>query len=476
MDYNFKAIPFGSSDARTEVHKNPKLLVEGYLDEMNIVDRALNSTDFLFLGYKGSGKSALGEHLKLSFADNPDVFITTELLNSFPYKLFGKVIKGDAEHEAKLPIAWQWILLLAAMNSFEKDQSKTAQNLNEWNLTVEVFRDLQLFPIKSITDIVNKASKRTFTTGIPKVFEFSTELNPINFTDPHAMIEYIKELLASLTVHNKHYLIIDGLDDFLSDREQQYTAVIALINQAKELNVWFSENDVPFKIIILCRTDLFERLSDPNKNKIKQDYTFNINWFDESETDDYSKSNLIKLANLRGRIAFPEISNIFKEFFPAKYNGNSIYQELLDCTRHTPRDFLQLLIMIQNSTIGNKVDVAAITSGIKKYSIEYFQSEIRDELAGYIPSTDITLTFEILAKMRKREFYLSDIQRYINKDPRYKSLNINDIFNVLFECSAIGHLIGPENKFYIKYRNRTMTFNSSERIILHKGLWKTFVS
>lgn len=472
---DFRKIVFGKSDAATESRRYPNLLIKGYLDQMGVIDKAMDSELFLFLGYKGSGKSALLEHIRLTFRDDPNVFINQELLKSFPYKLFSKIVKGGAEQEVRFKWAWESVILLYALFSIDRDESKDVNQLDEWSVAVETLRDSGLFPIINLSDIVNKASKRTFKFRIPQILENTTEYERRE-VDTDILIDYVRQLLCGVKTDSRHYLIIDGLDEFLSNREDQQRSVIALINSSRDLNNWFTDNCIPFKVIILCRTDVFIHLSDPNMNKTRQDYSYTLNWFEESETDDYSSSNLIKLANLRTGLVYPKVTDMFKRFFPSTYAREEIKKALLEYTRHTPRDFLQLLVNIQYSCKRNNVTASDIAAGIKKYSSDYFVTEIRDELAGYMEGNDIELLVTLLSQFKKREFKLIDIKIFADKDPRYSRLDLYKAFDTLFECSAIGHLKGEDNKYYIKYRNRNMVFDSNETIILHKGLWKALVS
>jgi hypothetical protein len=57
----FKDIQFGFSSAEAERAEDPGLLLEGYLQLNNSFESARIGPKFLFLGYKGSGKSAIGE-------------------------------------------------------------------------------------------------------------------------------------------------------------------------------------------------------------------------------------------------------------------------------------------------------------------------------------------------------------------------------------------------------------------------------
>lgn len=468
---DFRDIEFGLTDAHSEGKTYPLLLTNGYLDLMNMVRKALSPGKYLFLGYKGSGKSALSAHLRLSTKEIDTYFINEIMMKSFPYKLFGKVVKGEAEQEARYPLAWRWILLLYVLNSFDNDTTINGRDPEEWGKTIDALRTHQLFPIISISDLVNKTSKHTFKFDLNLVgYSYESAKDNPAAINTSILINHLQNLIRNVKTENHHYLIIDGLDDFLSSRDYQNNSIMSLINESKDLNDWFIENNLNFKIIVLCRKDVFDRLSDPNKNKIRQDYSFFINWFDEGETDDYKESNLIKLANIRGRLTYPDVNDIFKRFFPNSYEGKPIYQSLLEYTRHTPRDFLSLLKYIQDACKGREVYERDLKSGIKSYSTDYFVSEIRDELAGYIKPQDIDRTFSLLSDFRQREFKLSDLKTYAQQKELFKDLDLNQIFYTLFECSAIGHI--KDNLHYIKYRNAHMTFSPNETIILHKGLWK----
>jgi len=63
------------------------------------------------------------------------------------------------------------------------------------------------------------------------------------------------------------------------NKEVQYKSLSALVYETDRLKITFMNNGVGAKIIILCRTDLFERLPGPNKNKIRQDSSYEIDWY-----------------------------------------------------------------------------------------------------------------------------------------------------------------------------------------------------
>lgn len=56
---DFRKINFGKADAQEEGVEFPDLLKYGYYDNDHVVQQIRETSKFLILGYKGSGKSAL---------------------------------------------------------------------------------------------------------------------------------------------------------------------------------------------------------------------------------------------------------------------------------------------------------------------------------------------------------------------------------------------------------------------------------
>jgi hypothetical protein len=222
---------------------------------------------------------------------------------------------------------------------------------------------------------------------------------------------------------------------------------------------------------------MFERLPDPNKNKIKQDSSFNFTWYREG-INKPEDTDLIKLINIRARLVYPELQDVFQEFFPKTYKQTKIYTALLDFTRHTPRDFIQLINHIQDQCGENtsKVSTQEIENGIKDYSTEYFKQEIADEMAGYLPGNAIEGVFNSLSSLRSRDFWFKEFAEKCRYNIKLKGIDIDEVMKVLYECSAIGHIYsyngGRNSRVTFKYRNRSSSFNPEDRIMLHKGLWK----
>lgn len=109
---SFRKIAFGYSSAEAERERDPGLLIDGHVDFRDATEEALSGNKYLFLGYKGAGKSSIAERIELTLRDSYSDFAKLVSLADFPFTPFSKIVRGDAEPETKFPTAWSWILLI----------------------------------------------------------------------------------------------------------------------------------------------------------------------------------------------------------------------------------------------------------------------------------------------------------------------------------------------------------------------------
>jgi len=93
----YSDIDFGFASAEKESAERPDLLTTGFLDVDGIREKILSGSHFLCLGYKGSGKSALSEHLRLTADSQSDFFVRRVFLDDFPFVDFGNVLRGSQD-------------------------------------------------------------------------------------------------------------------------------------------------------------------------------------------------------------------------------------------------------------------------------------------------------------------------------------------------------------------------------------------
>jgi len=472
----FRDINFGYASAERESVKFPRLLTDGFLDSFHIREHILQGDKFIILGYKGTGKSAIGEHFRLLSENDPFLFVKLLYLGDFPYVKFKRVIKGSGD-STRFSTGWAWLLLLLLLELLAAD-NKTAQMEFVRN-AVAILKHTGLWPLPNIRQLVNVSARNRFVLRVPdeiqeRVFVYMNDAKTMRISE---FVEYLQDKLRTLTKVRARYLVgIDGMDDVLLKQNIQYEVLGALLFQVNRLNIFLQRENLPIKFLFFCRTELYERLPVPNKNKIRQDSALVIDWY--RDVREPRHSNLVQVANLRARLSDPLITDVFEEYFPlqikeSRYSEKNTLRFLLDLTRHHPRDFLQLLIHIQPFSGSGKLTQKQIQSGIRDYSIQYFLPEIRDELSGYVDIEDIESMIKLLGALRKRDFRYAELESMAKNKSIRSDLPV--ILEVMFDAGAIGNVRKLKSGARIltfRFRNRNSTLNLSEPLILHKGLWK----
>ena len=472
---HFKDIPLGKASAELESMSHPDLLINGFFDPWDVVEKALGGHEFLFLGYKGSGKSAIAEHLTLTTTGTHDRFITHTFLSDFPYGNFEKIVTGDAEPESRFPTAWRWLLVLTLLDSISKDYGKTSDDIDHLNRSIDTLVSVGLLPSNDIRKMVVASSRAKYKAKVLGVFEMELEpgqRKPDELQFLNA-ITHIENLLLSVRSGSKHILILDGLDDILLHKEVQYQSIAALILEASRLNRILWRNNVPAKVIVLCRTELFERLPGTNKNKIRQDSAVELDWYHNPSRPETSM--LVRLVNKRVQLADRDIRDMFLEFFPRYWNNQPFLSFLLQHTRHTPRDFIQLLAHIQKCLIRGKIEHKQILAGIHNYSSKYFLPEIRDELVGYVRQERAEALIRAISRTKLRNFTFGKISEYLHHEGLLSKGDMLTLLEPLFDCSAIGNVRRDSQQrlfWSFKFRNRYSRFDLNDEIVVHRGLWR----
>jgi hypothetical protein len=476
----FSDFKFGYASAEVEGAREPRLLLEGYYDNTGLIKQVIEGERFLFLGYKGSGKSAIGERLRLLAQNDPKLFVTSNFLSDFPYNSFKKVASGDIEPESRYPTAWAWLLLLRLVDSFRQDEGAESARDPKYIRAFKALETLGLLPITDVKQLVMTSSKRSFKAQIPQFLEAVLE-KEFSAQDVALvqLVQFLRDLVKNFRSSSRHVLVLDGLDDILTQREVQYQSLAALVLEVSRLNDEFMRFKAPAKITLLCRTDLFESLPGANKNKMRRDSAVVLDWYHDTQAPEMSA--LVDLANLRASLTDGSPLNVFEEYFPETIKNVAAVKALLDLTRHTPRDFIQLLDCIQSFArqaphMSGKLTHQQIVNGIRQYSIDYLLPEMKDELVGAGSPAEIEAIFNVISGLHSRHFKFGDLRAAALQSGSIamRELDVESMLHALYERSAVGtvHTQMGCDVYSFKFRNRNSSLGLSGSLILHKGIWK----
>lgn len=483
----FTDVKFGLISAEAERRKSPNLLLQGFFERFGVIDGLINGSEYLVLGYKGSGKSSIAEHIGLESKERSDLFVESLLLRDFPYDQVPEIVKGDADWSVRTNLAWSLLLLLKIFESLTKDQAVSFQDGGtQFDDLTKQLRALGLLPKRKFRDLVLVSREVNLSVELAKIFKGGVVGQ---YKEPVVVLSHIRDALKVIirdaVTPNRHMIIIDGLDEVFTLFSSWFETIASLVHQVDSLNAEFHEANSAPKVVLLCRADIFERLPSPNVNKLR-DYAYVLDWYHDPQ--DAEDSDLFELAHHRAKLSGYLGPNVITDALPDwlyqdRPKPVDTYKFLLDHTRHTPRDFLQLLQYIQGAARNRElVSSSNILGGLRAYSTGYFLPELRDELSGYFNPRQIEACFSIIGGLRKRTFSMKSLKQHYAKSEMGSGLDLDEAVRVLFDCSAIGNFTtrprGDDEEggvyYTFRFRNRNASVNYGEGLVLHRGAWKGF--
>ena len=236
------------------------------------------------------------------------------------------------------------------------------------------------------------------------------------------------------------------------------------------MNRKFDEKGIRTRIVILCRKDVLDKLNDPNRSKYIQDSGIELDWYQSVE--DMTKSSLYKLIELRARNSLGREVDVFSEFFPPTINSKDAFKYLLDHTRYTPRDLIQLMNRIQAASNSNYLTEQTVREGVNSYSENYFLMEVKDSMVGMLDDEDIETSFQAIRKIGVTEFGFHEFRDEV-PDPA-KALTM---INALYVAGAISNVERENGESFrmSKFRNPNSVFNEKRLIAVNPGLRKALM-
>jgi len=468
IESEFKKIDFGRVAAEKERAHSERLLTEGFLDAFGYIDKVTSGSKFLVYGQKGSGKSAIGSKVEL-MAPEKGFVVKQVVLDQFDYNEFDGVLPGKNAPEVKNVNTWEFLLATEILEEYiKKDACSSISGKHNLNKTRELMKEIGISADDELSKLVTKTSKKSLEFGGPLfkiAFESSKEYN----TSMRKITAYFEEIMYDMRPQKEHIIVIDGLDSALTKRQNQYEVLSGLIHAADSMNNKFHVNKVDTTIVVLCRTDVLDKLSDPNKNKIIRDSGLVLDWY--QDVNDPRETNLYKLVNLRAKVSLGRDVDVFTEFFPEHMSVGSKKKEtakfLLEYTRHTPRDIIQLVNEIQNSSTGKKVTSNEIKNAIRKYSDNYFMNEIKDGLVGFLTDEDVENIFSIISSIDKDKMTLQEMK--FRAEKLKIKIDFEKVLSALYDAGAIANI--ADNKYFsYKFRNRHSRFDVFSEIFVHRAL------
>ena len=376
-----RELRFGTLDASEEATYDPRLLIDGYFDYREAAYGIASGDVWFLLGIKGAGKSAVLEHLRLTWADHWDRFIDVWNLQDFPVANVSSISSGEKTNLARAQASWQLILLLRVLDSLGADEGINASP-DYWSM-MSSLRKAGIVGSKLKTRVLEWSSARASLT-LP-FGEVSIDRAPRHLTIDE-LLSLIHSALRTARTASQHIIALDGLDQFFFEADEEWSSLAGLTYAVAAINRFFRSLDLRITIVAAIRSDIYDVLPAPDANKLKP-HTVLLDW---SANGIGAGNQLWELVTSKARVDHPELSDLIRTYLSTPIcvgPHTSISEYFLDYTRLLPRDLIALLNILQQVKPGSgQVSEGFAKTTVRRYSEEYFQGEVFNSLAGVLPA------------------------------------------------------------------------------------------
>lgn len=444
------------------------------------VDSIIKRNKCYIIGRKGSGKSAICEYLIKRKEHN--VFSVKLSFKNFPFNELYSLDNQKYTPPNQYITLWKYLIYSKVCKLMTTNESIDSSIRNELS---------KLYPKNDVKSLARKISNWTSAEfgatvlGNGGSFKFSKEnnFNPIPWIDKANILE---DIILNYCDDSEYYVIFDELDEDYrqinneKDSEQYVYLLTSLFKAVQDIKSTFLESYKKIKPVVFLRDDIYTLIKDSDKNKWR-DYKIEVEWNEKKLKDllafRITKDFDEKIQPLIFQAAWDKI--FYREsigFGNKQEKKIHSFDFIARSTHLRPRDFIQYIQGCAEETFNknfNFIKEGNIKFVDRAFS-NYLKDEIVDEVFPVLP--EIEEYIQIFANIRKWNFTLQEFSNEYNKYLKagtIKEKNIDLVLDTLYNFSVIGN----QNKhkkdiFYFKYMHTNMTFNRTENIVIHRGLFK----
>ena len=277
---------FGRIDAESE-----SLLREFFI-ETDAYARVEDQEHIIVVGRKGTGKTAIYEVLLERATDVPNLFATGLKFRDYPWGIHAQVKDNDAAPVERYTNSWTFLILVELAKLALTDQSRVfavnsdaarARTALEKFVTVnwgsvrfefkDIFRRNQYqfeFNPKFAASGIGSIRRHTVARG-----ELGSKL-----VEANRWLGACLELI--LSPDNWYYVLFDELDIGYDPSDDEYgQRLIGLLLAARDVYQWSESAGFEIAPTVFLRSDIFDTLSFPDKNKLNRNLVEVLTWTDE---------------------------------------------------------------------------------------------------------------------------------------------------------------------------------------------------
>ena len=443
------------------------------------VDEILNKNKCYVIGRKGSGKSAICEHI----VRNTDyrTFAKKLSFKNYPFNELYELSNNSYTRPNQYITLWKYLIystICQLMVSNEHINSEFRRSLE----------DLYPQTKKSLPRMISTWTKAGFGASILGnggniSLERNVVTNDLSWIDK---VDLLEDLILTNCDDSVYYIVFDELDEDYRDEgmnssESYVSLLTSLFKAVQDVKSVFLESQIHVNPIVFLRDDIYSLIKDSDKNKWR-DMKVELEWSEEKLKAllAFRISQDLELGKL---LSFDDAWYRIFSRKPVRYGNKQIkttdsFSFIAKKTLLRPRDFIQYIqacAEAATSQNSGKIGVRNIIFVDRAFS-NYFKDEIVDEIFPILPEIEDIIC--LISNIRKWNFSYKEFECAYRKalnNAEIKEKNIDFVLSTLYNFSVIGNQHKHNKKvLFFKYQHTNMTFNKEENIVIHRGLFKAF--
>lgn len=452
-----------------------------YFDDVSKIE---NGTKNFIIGRKGSGKTAIAEYIYRKRKQNRKSFKLS--FKSFPFEeLYSNKDTAFTASNQYISL-WKYVIYccICKMMTFSDDVDESVK---------QKLRNLFSFELeKALASAVSRLTDRSFNLSVLGVGmgvggKGAEARDALSWRQKNEiLLHFIKQHIGE----DEYFVLFDELDEvyrhiftkITTETRDYFDLLSCLFKACQDIRYELSEHKANIRLCIFLRDDIYDLISDPDKNKWR-DRAIDLKW------KNIDIKNLIAFRISRadsekgGPLSFQKAWNLL--FSGTKIevgSGRSKTIELFDFiqarTLGRPRDYISYLR--ECASLAVKMKVRLVSADMVREAggahSDYLRREISDEIESIIPNIDDV--FDVLSTIRRQTLTNNELMkalieaRVMDQNP---ALSPEKLIEILYHMGVVGNIArgGFEGVWQVFRHNTSRSrLNPREPLCVHPGLFK----
>lgn len=428
------------------------------------------------VGRKGSGKTAIGEHVESRISH--DRFVTNLSFKSFPFNALYTLKDDHYTPPSEYITIWKYVIFSAICKMMSKNEMLSPE------VTVPLRATFNLDFEKALSQTITRLTEQGGSLNILATGGGTSRKSIVieNTTPWNERVEILEDVINEFIDGANYFVFFDALDEDYSDiitnkeKGQYLHLLISLFKAVQDIRRKFHKT-TNIKPVVLLRDDIFELLNDNDKNKWT-DVMVRLDW-DESSLQKLMAYRISRALDAEGKSL--EFTKSWSQVVGAEQirygrrgrDSRTPFRHMVRNTLMRPRDviaYLRECARIALNKDEKRISASTMKTADEAYSF-YLRREYVDEIQSVVP--DIDNVFNCFSDIRKQIFTVEEFREVVSRYEREKQtlpVDFDTLCKLLFHFSVIGNVPRQTNRSVYRYQNPQARFNKREKICLHRGL------